>query len=175
MALILTVITFLILGFKVGEKESIVETKEPNNYQENEQAENLTISDSELQYIVDNYDRFDHNNLIEQLLQVFRRNQLIFLSVLFLEMSLTVFLLFITWTKKESSISMLQDIYKDLNGREAAMLFYTFFGVSLLLNMIFYPLGFYSLVSKKVNMLKMFSVFSMYTAIMTIFIIYVNM
>jgi hypothetical protein len=90
-------------------------------------------------------------------------------------MSLTVFLLFITWQKKETSITTLQQIYKDLNSKEAAILFYTVFILSLFLNSIFYPLGFYSLITKKVNMFKVFSIYALYTAILTVFIIYINM
>lgn len=171
-------VKILILGYKTGEKDSTAEVKQPeilNNNHNRDQNDNLTISDSELQYIVDNYDQFDQSNIIEQLLQVFRRNQLIFVCLLTIEMSLTVFLLFITWRKKENSIMMLQDIYKDLNAREAAILFYVVFLASLLLNVIFYPLGFYSLISKKVNLFKTFSSYSLYTAILTVFIIYINM
>jgi hypothetical protein len=92
-----------------------------------------------------------------------------------LEMSLTCFLLFITWKKKESSIILLQEIYKDLNSKEASLVFYTIFMISFVLNSVFYPLGFYSLVSKKVHIFKMFSTYTLYTAILTVFIIYLNM
>jgi hypothetical protein len=180
MALILTVLMFInFIGYKTGEQDSTAETKQISeditNLNRNNENENLTISDSELQYIIDNYDQFEHTNIIEQLLNVFRRNQIIFLVLLITEMSLTCFLLFITWKKKESSIIMLQEIYKDLNSKEASLLFYTIFMISFVLNSAFYPLGFYSLVSKKVNIFKMFSTYSLYTAILTVFIIYLNM
>ncbi len=83
--------------------------------------------------------------------------------------------MFITWKKKEASILSLQEIYTDLNGREAAILFYSVYSLSMALNGVFYPMGFYSLLTKKINMFKMFSIYSLYTAILTVFIIYINM
>ena len=53
---------------------------------------------------------------------------------------MTCFLLFITWKKKETSIMMLQEIYKDLNAREASVLFYIIFTITFMLNSFFYPL-----------------------------------
>ena len=70
---------------------------------------------------------------------------------------------------------MLQEIYKDINAKEAALFFYTIFMLCFLLNLAFYPLGFYSLVSKKVTSFKLFSTYCLYTAIITIFIVYINM
>lgn len=164
------------IGYKSGEKDSTAETKKimsENNG--NQIGDILTISDSELQYIVENYDQFEHGNIIEQLLSVLRRNQIIFITLLILEMSLTSFLLFITWKKKENSILMLQQIYKDINAKEAALFFYTIFMICFLLNLVFYPLGFYSLVTKRVSTFKIFSSYCLYTAIITIFIVYINM
>jgi hypothetical protein len=175
MARILTVFSFNI-GYKTGERDSTAETKkfsDPSLSQNH--LDIMTISDSELQYIVDNYEQFEHSNIIEQLLSVLRRNQYVFLALLILEMTLTFFLLFITWKKKENSITMLQEIYKDINAKEAALFFYTIFLICFGLNLAFYPLGFYSLTTKKVTTFKFFSSYCLYTAIITVFIVYINM
>jgi len=174
MVLILIVSLLINLGYKSGERDSTADTKQLS---ESNQIHNeiLTVSDSELQYIIENYDQFEHTNILEQLLQVLRRNQIIFFMLLIMEMTFTIFLLFLTWKKKENSILMLQQIYKDVNSKEAALIFYLVFILSFSINIVFYPLGLYSLISKKVQIFKIFSSFSMYTAILTVFIIYINM
>lgn len=141
----------------------------------NADVDNLTVSDSELQYIIDNYDQFEHTTIIEQLVSVFRRNQIVLFLLILIEMSMTFFLLLVTWNKKENSIVVLQQIYRDLNSKEAALIFYTIFTLNLILNLVFYPLSFYSLVTKKLKVFKMFSVYCLYTAIMTVFIVYLNL
>jgi hypothetical protein len=68
----------------------------------------------------------------------------------------------------------MQNVYRDISSFEASMLFYAIFFVFMSMNVLFYPLAFYSLVSKKVKYLKFFSSLSLYTSIITIFIIYIN-
>lgn len=91
-----------------------------------------------------------------------------------MEMSLTCFLLFFTWKKKETSILILEKTYKDINMIEASLLFNIIFGLIVLTNLIFYPLGFYSLVTKKVKFFKFFSAYALYSSILMIFIMYLN-
>lgn len=149
--------------------------KNKMNEQQNQNAEILTLSDSELQYIIENYENLDQASVIDQILTVYKRNQFIFLFILILEMSLSCFLLFITWQKKENSILVMQEIYKDLNGFEASILFHTIFFITLVLNSVLYPMGYYALISKKIKILKWFSTLTLYSGVMTIFIIYINM
>lgn len=146
-----------------------------NNNRNRNNDDALSISDEELQFIIDNYDQFDHNNLIEQIVSVFRKNQIIFLFVLILEMLLSCTLLIMTWKKKEASILIMQEIYKDLNSMEASLLFHTIYFITVILNIMYYPLSFYALSTKKVKVFRLFSTLSLYTAITTIFIIYINM
>lgn len=90
-------------------------------------------------------------------------------------MCLTSFLMFITWQRRESSITIMEEIYRDLNSSEAASFFYFIFFISFLINLFFYPYGFYSLTKKKVKCLKIYTNVALFTAITTIFLIYINM
>jgi hypothetical protein len=146
---------------------------ENNNMQENP-LENLTISDSELLHIINNYDQYDHNSLLDYFVSEYRRNQVIFLFILLMEMSLTCFLLILTWDKKETSILKLGNTYKDLNSNEASLLFNIVFAIIVITNFVFYPLGFYSLISKNVKTFKFFSYYALYSSVLMIFITYLN-
>ena len=166
---------FIKIGLKNGERDSTLECKALlGRNQNNNNNDVLTVSDEELQYIIENYENLDHNNIIEEIINVFRKNQMILLLFVIFEMSLSSFLLFITWKKKEGSIMIMQNVYKDISSFEAMVLFYSIFFVSLLLNLFYYPLAFYSLTSKKVKIFKFFTTYSLYTSIVTIFIIYIN-
>jgi len=134
----------------------------------------LTISDSELVDILNNHEQYDHNSLLNYFVTEYRHNQIVFLVILIMEMSLTCFLLFITWLKKESSILILERTYKDLNMIEASLMFNIIFGLIVLTNFVFYPLGFYSLISKKVKVFKFFSAYALYSSIVMIFIMFMN-
>ena len=90
---------------KAGEKDSAIENKEnqPTNRIAGE-VDNLTISDDELQYIIENYDQFDYNVVIKHFLDSFRIYRLLFFLFFISEMGLTCFLMFLTWEKRESTI-----------------------------------------------------------------------
>ena len=57
---------------------------------------------------------------------------------------------------------------------EACILFFSIFIVSFFINGVFYPLGILSIVKKNVKIFKFFANFCMYTAIATVFMIYIN-
>ena len=136
--------------------------------------DNFTISDEELQYIIENHDQYDNNTLLEQIILVFRRNRTFFCFLFILEMSLCSLLLMLSWKRKEYSIQIMQNLYKDINNSQACILFYGIFFFNLALNILFYPLGFYSLMTKKIQFMKFFSTFCMYSAFASIFIVYLN-
>lgn len=172
------VISFLyLLGYRAGERDSAVcKQSQPNGngLANADRQENLTISDSELQYLVENQDQFEAGSILEQFVLMFRKHQIVFLFLLAIEMSLTVFLLFITWKKRENSIMLLQDIYKELNTNESCILFYSIYTLALIINMVYYPIAFYALTTKKLKFMKFFSLISLYSGILTIFIVYIN-
>jgi len=90
---------------KTGEKDSANE-KLNNNKQE---EDSLTISDDELQFIIENYDQFDYNVVMRHFLETFRAYRLLYFIFFMAEMFLTSFLMFITWQKRESTILMVID------------------------------------------------------------------
>jgi len=153
--------------------------KNNNNFQQQQNnfnifPDNFTISDEELQYIIENHDQYDNVNLLEQILSVFRKNQFFFCFLFILEMTLCSLLLMITWKRKEYSILIMQNLYKDINITQATLLFHGIFFLNLFLNILLYPLGFYSLISKKIQLMKYFSTLCLYTALGSIFIVYLN-
>ena len=72
-------------------------------------------------------------------------------------------------------INKLGEVYRDVNSLEANNLFNMIFFLSLIINIVFYPLGLFSIMAKNVKLFKFFANFSMYTAITTVFMIYINM
>jgi hypothetical protein len=171
-------ICFNLLGYKYGLKDpcTIENLKVKQISNQNAPLDDvLTISDSELQYVVNNYDQFDSSSLLEEMLSIFRRNQIIFFSLITIEMSMALFLLLLTWEKREGSIISLQHLYRDLSEKESLCMFYIIFFMTFILNTVFYPFGFYALITKKIKLMKYFTHFCLYSAIMTLFIIYLNM
>ena len=136
--------------------------------------DNFTISDEDLQYIIENHQQFDISTLLEHIVSIFRRNQLLFCLLFMIEMSLCSMLFLVTWRKKEYSIVMMQNLYKDLDHYQASLLFHGIFFINLIMNIVLYPLGFYSLVSKKIQVMKYFSTLCLYTSLSSIFIVYLN-
>ena len=83
-------------------------------------------------------------------------------------------IMFKTFYAKEDIITDLVGVYKDLSAIEASMFFNCVFIGFLIINSVYYPLGFYSITNKQVKYLKIFANFSIYSGIATVFIIYIN-
>ena len=159
--------------YKAGERDSIylpLEKKKDNK----DDIDALTISDTDLEFIVDNYEQFDQGNILEQFVSILQRNIYIFTCLLIIEMLLTFFLIYFTWKKRESSMRLIQKLYPNLNMLHVRKLFYILFGISILINIFFYPIGFYSIYEKKFKWLSVFSNISLVTGILNIFVVYIN-
>ena len=159
--------------YKAGERDSIylpLEKKKDNK----DDIDALTISDTDLEFIVDNYEQFDQGNILEQFVSILQRNIYIFTCLLVIEMLLTVFLIYFTWKKRESSMRLIQKLYPNLNMLHVRKLFYILFGISIIINLFFYPIGFYSIYEKKFKWLSIFSNISLVTGILNIFVVYIN-
>ena len=159
--------------YKAGERDSIylpLEKKKDNK----DDIDALTISDTDLEFIVDNYEQFDQGNILEQFVSILQRNIYIFTCLLVIEMLLTVFLIYFTWKKRESSMRLIQKLYPNLNMLHVRKLFYILFGLSIIINIFFYPIGFYSIYEKKFKWLSIFSNISLVTGILNIFVVYIN-
>ena len=128
--------------YKSGDVDSTF--KVPNE-KPNPNQDELTITDSDLQYIVENYEQFDQGNIIEEFLAILNRNQIIFFLLLTIEFSLSLFLLFVIWKKKDNSILLVQKLYKELSVKGSMILFYIVYGIAFITDLVFYPLGYYSL------------------------------
>ena len=89
-------------------------------------------------------------------------------------MLLTFFLIYFTWKKRESSMRLIQKLYPNLNMLHVRKLFYILFGLSIIINIFFYPIGFYSIYEKKFKWLSVFSNISLVTGILNIFVVYIN-
>ncbi len=159
--------------YKAGERDSIylpLEKKKDNK----DDIDALTISDTDLEFIVDNYEQFDQGNILEQFVSILQRNIYIFTCLLIIEMLLTFFLIYFTWKKRESSMRLIQKLYPNLNMLHVRKLFYILFGLSIIINIFFYPIGFYSIYEKKFKWLSVFSNISLVTGILNIFVVYIN-
>ena len=159
--------------YKAGERDSIylpLDKKRDNK----DDIDALTISDTDLEFIVDNYEQFDQGNILEQFVSILKRNIYIFTCLLVIEMLLTFFLIYYTWKKRESSMRLIQKLYPNLNMLHVRKLFYILFGISIIINLFFYPIGFYSIYEKKFKWLSVFSNISLVTGILNIFVVYIN-
>lgn len=152
--------------YKSGDVDSTLQV--PNEKPHN-QGE-LTITDSDLQYIVENYEQFDQGNIIEEFLTILNRNQIIFFLLLTIEFSLSLFLLFVIWKKKDNSILLVQKLYKELSIKASMILFYIIYGIAFITDLVFYPLGYYALYTKRINLLGYFANCALVTGVMTIFV-----
>lgn len=159
-----------------GEKDSIFVKNEKNDdllQKNHEKVENLSLSDEELQYIIDHADRFDYHTLINEILDLFRTYRWVFVLCLVVEMILSSIVTFKTFTNKEDIISNLY-VYESIDTVEASMFFNCALVLSLTFNTIFYPLGFFSIVNKNVRFIKLFSKFSIFSAFVMIGFSYIN-
>ncbi len=90
-------------------------------------------------------------------------------------MLLFSFLMCVTWHKRESTITMMQELYKDMNSKEVSSVFYIFYCTTLIVNLFFYPFGFYSLLKKNAKLVKVYTQMVLFYSVITIFMIYINM
>ena len=149
------------LGYKTGERDSACDSKPLEFAREIPQQPDLNLSDEELRYIIDSTAQDEYPMLIEQILDLFRKYRFFFILMKCSEMFLFWCLMFTTWAKRESSITLMEEVYRDLNSREAAFLFHIFFHTSLVLNLFYYPFGFYALAKKNVKYLKLYTHFTL--------------
>jgi len=158
--------------YKTGERDSTYNKKDKNSDDNN--FDNLTISDADLEYIVENYDQFDQNILLSDFLKVLRRNSIFFSLLLLMELILSLFCFYFSWKKQNESIIIINKLYKNLTMENARQAFTIIFICSIVLDIIYYPLGFISIYLKKYKLLNFFANFSLVTGILMIFIVYIN-
>ena len=133
------------------------------------------MSDEDLRNIVENADYYDTNLLIEQIVDLFKRYSIIYIFLKLMELTLTVFLMFLTWDKRESTIYAINKIYTGMDESSAKWLFYIIFVTSNILNIIFYLLGILTLTKMNVKYAKMYSDMALFMSISTIMLVYLNM
>lgn len=85
-----------------GERDSVSENKDIQNRQNED--DNLTISDDELQFIIENHEQFEYNVVMRHFLDSFRLYRFLYLVFFTSEMFLTTFLMFTTWERREITI-----------------------------------------------------------------------
>ena len=135
----------------------------------------LYLSDDDLRYLIDTASVDEYPIMIDQLLDIFRKYRLTFTLLNLFEMFLTFFLTLLTWQKRETAITIMEEIYKDINTKEAAVSFYFLFFLTLGINLLYYPLGFYAIAKKNVRLMKFYSFFIVFNAMFILISIYINM
>jgi len=170
----------LFVGYKHGEKDSILEIK--NNHIPNHiHFNNLSLSQDELQFIIDNNFAYSPE-VIEKILVIFKDYRIYFFVLLIIECIVNISFSYLTWSIRSKSLfivsfwlKQMEEIYNDLNSLEAYVLFYSIFFVNLALNLVFYPLGFYSMIRKNVKYLKFFSKIALISTIAMVFMTYLSL
>jgi len=135
----------------------------------------LYLSDDELRNLIDTTANDEYPALIGHLLDIFRRYRIIFTCSTLVEMFLSFGLTFITWEKRETAITVMADIYPEINSREAAISFYILFFTTLALNIVYYPFGYYALARKSVRLMRVFSFFILFNAMFILLSINIDM
>ena len=82
--------------------------------------------------------------------------------------------MFVVWKRKDYSIEMIQRFYKDISHKATIIIFYVTFSLLSVINVIFYPVGFYALYTKKIRLLGYFANSALVTGVFTIFLVYIN-
>jgi len=134
----------------------------------------MTVSDIDLQTLLDNTSNLNINTLLDEVLNVFRKYRILLFVLLFLEMALSLFLCFIVWKRREHSIYVIEKVYRDINSFESSICFFIIFLTNLLINFFFYPIGYIAIVYKNIKLMRFFSFFALYSAIGCIILIYVH-
>jgi hypothetical protein len=139
------------------------------------QNDYLNLSDDELRYLVNSASQDEYPFLLNQLLDIFTKYRIFFITFKMCEMALSLFLILMIWDKRESTISSMQEIYRDLTPHEAYVVFHSIVIFSMVLNIIFYPFGFYAIAVKNIKVLKFYSTCTMFMAVTSVFLIYINL
>lgn len=163
--------------YKDGEVDSIL-IKEEKHKQDIKQTlsytNNLTVSDDELQYLLDNSDNFDFHMLINQLLEIFKSYRTLFIIFLILETILSTALTINSFSNKQSMLRLITEVYETITIDQASYIYNSALYCFMLINLVYYPLGYYSILVKNIKYLKYFSIISISSAFTCVFIIYIN-
>lgn len=157
---------------KTGEQDSSLSKDKIS--ENSEKTFNYSVSDEELQYIITNYAHMDQTSVISQILSVYRRNQIVFLLLIISEILFSMSLLSNSWQKRERSINTMEDIFKDLNGNEASIIYYSFIIVVSLISVLTFSLALYSLSKKNITAFKITSKLYLLISLLTILDLYLN-
>ena len=87
------------LGFKIGEKDSILEIKNNQISTHN----NLSLSEDELQLMIDN-NLYYSPELIERILVIFKKHQIYFFILLITECFVNGIFSYVTWETRSKSL-----------------------------------------------------------------------
>ena len=154
----------------MGERESIKEVRLTKH-----NIDNISLSDQELRYLVENSYNYDTTLLIEQIIDIFKRYKLVYILLKLSEFCLAIILIGLTFDKKEIIIDSLIKMYTDLDYGMANIIFYFIMTVTCSMSTIFYIYGAYSLYTLNVRSLKLYNSVSLFSSISTILLVYVNM
>lgn len=135
----------------------------------------ISLSDEELRYLVENANNYNSNMLVEQIIDIFRKYRMIYIVLKLSELCMSSFLIGLTFQKREYIINSLTNVYTDINIQIASFIFYFIMFICCTSSLLFYVYGAISLYNLKVYYAKFYSNISLFTAITTILLVYVNM
>jgi len=133
------------------------------------------MSDEDLQYAIENATRLNIVDVIEEILSAFVRYRILFFVVFIMEMTFNSFLMYLTWQKREFTMHLMESSYRGFHKKEAHYMFYTIFISMGLVNIVLYPLGMIAIITKKIKLIKFFSKFSLYSSLVIIFMVFINL
>jgi hypothetical protein len=116
----------------------------------------------------------EYANAVEQILNILKNYGYVFFLLKILELTITAFIIFTTIHNKHTVLSSMEEIYIDLQKHEILYMFYISLISTCFVSIIFYPLGFAAIHLKNVKIMKTYTNFALFSAILTIFLMYVN-
>jgi hypothetical protein len=137
--------------------------------------DNVSLSDEELRYLVENANNYDTTMLVQQIIDIFKRYRLVYIILKLSELILSVFLIGLTIDKRKYIINSMMRVYTDITYEMANILFYFTLILCCMASLVFYVYGALSLYKLNIYYAKVYSNISLLTAISTILLVYINM
>lgn len=131
--------------------------------------DNLTISDSALDYLVENPDEYGSNFLLSKFITSIKANLIIFSTILLMDFFLSIFLAYSSWKKHNSALFLIQNFfYAQLSEKTSKIIFYVIFVLANINNLVYYSFGIYAIVNKNFRVFRIFAIYSIVNAVLNL-------
>lgn len=161
-------------NFNNSKKGSNFNQEEKEEEEESNELDKLTITDTALDYMVENYETFGSNNLLSDFLSSVKANLVVLILLLIFDLSLCVLLCYNSWKKKEYSLEIITRFYSALSIDKAMLIFYLTLAFSILISCAFYSFATFTICKQNIKCFKIFSYFCLVTGVLDVLAVYLD-